>query len=100
MYLAVLVGNNETGGSPLERIYVSHLSSEQYGRLVEQWPEVGFAMRLGTDLWLADKSFITTKSTVLDVQSIRRGERFGSGARRMPPKRALTGLLCWQDVGE
>lgn len=69
-------------GLPPERIYVSHLSSEQYRRLVEQWPEVGFAMRLGTDLWLADKSFITTKSTVLDVQSIRRGERFGYKQQR------------------
>lgn len=59
------------------RIYVSHLSSDQYKSLCHQWPNVHFSMRLGTDLWLADKSFLATKSTVLDIQKIRRGERFG-----------------------
>lgn len=69
-------------GLPSGRMYVSHLSSEQYHQLTEKWPEVRFAMRLGTDLWLADKSFVETKSTVLDVQPIRRGERFGYKQQR------------------
>ncbi|MFD1426402.1 alanine racemase [Kroppenstedtia sanguinis] len=69
-------------GLPPRRMYVSHLSSEQYQELAEKWPEVGFAMRLGTDLWLADKSFIETKSTVLDVQPISKGERFGYKQQR------------------
>ncbi len=44
-----LVGNDESVGLPPRRMYVSHLSSEQYQELAEKWPEVGFAMRLGTD---------------------------------------------------
>lgn len=59
------------------RMYVSHLSSQQYRDICKKWPSVHFSIRLGTDLWLYDKSFIETKSTVLDIKKIKRGERFG-----------------------
>ncbi|WP_146172158.1 alanine racemase [Melghirimyces profundicolus] len=64
-------------GLPAGRMYVSHLTPDQFQNLTRQWPEVEFSMRLGTDLWLSDKSFIETKSTVLDVKEVKRGERFG-----------------------
>lgn len=67
--------NNQ--GLPCEQMYVSHLSSEQYRILREEFPKIRFRIRLGTDLWLHDKSFFQTKTTVLDVKKIQKGERFG-----------------------
>jgi alanine racemase len=62
--------------------FVSHLSSTQYLQLRDQHPEVRWVMRLGTDLWLKDKSFVDTRATVLDIQPITRGTRFGYKQRK------------------
>ncbi|PTM58228.1 alanine racemase [Desmospora activa] len=62
--------------------FVSHLSSAQYLRLREKYPQVDWVMRLGTDLWLKDKSFVDVRATVLDIQPISRGERFGYKQRK------------------
>ncbi|MDA8352541.1 MAG: alanine racemase [Firmicutes bacterium] len=66
------------------KMYLSHLTPAQYQAVVDRWPTIDFSIRLGTDLWLADKSFVETKSTVLDVKPIRRGERFGYKQLRSP----------------
>ncbi|MDR6226459.1 alanine racemase [Desmospora profundinema] len=62
--------------------FVSHLSSAQYLRLREEHPQVNWVMRLGTDLWLKDKSFVDVRATVLDIQPVFRGERFGYKQRK------------------
>lgn len=62
--------------------FVSHLSSAQYLRLREKHPQVQWVMRLGTDLWLNDKSFVDVRATVLDIQPVSRGERFGYKQRK------------------
>ncbi|SFS99035.1 alanine racemase [Marininema halotolerans] len=57
--------------------YISHVSSPLFQQLKTRHPEYRFCMRLGTDLWLADKSFLSTKSMVLDTKPVQKGERFG-----------------------
>jgi alanine racemase len=57
--------------------YVSHLSSDHYLELRDRHSDVQFVMRLGTDLWLHDKSFFEIRSRVLDIKPVRKGERFG-----------------------
>ncbi|SDW24473.1 Alanine racemase [Marininema mesophilum] len=60
-----------------KQFYISHVDSPLYQKLTSQYPDYRFVMRLGTDLWLADKSFISTKSTVLDVKPVQKGEGYG-----------------------
>ncbi|OYD08293.1 alanine racemase [Paludifilum halophilum] len=64
-------------GLPCNRMYVSHISSDLYGKLRKEYPSIRFHMRLGTDLWLHDKSFFSLRTTVLDVKDVVKGERFG-----------------------
>ncbi len=65
-----------TAGLVCDKMYVSHLSSHLSHRIGEQHPAVSFIMRLGTGLWLRDKTYYF-RSTVLDVRRIIRGERYG-----------------------
>ena len=40
-------------------------------------------LRMGTGLWLGDRGALTVRATVLDVHSVRRGERVGYRQRRV-----------------
>ncbi|MFC4078425.1 alanine racemase [Salinithrix halophila] len=73
---------------PTPRLFISHVSSSLYAKLRKNHLEIQFAMRLGTELWLHDKSFFETKSTVLDVKSVQKGERFGY--KQQPAKKSGT----------
>lgn len=57
-------------------LWVSHLSIDDYRSLAAEVP-VTTHMRIGTRLWLGDKSAYRTTATVLDVHPIRKGERLG-----------------------
>ncbi len=58
-------------------IWVSHLDAGAYAGLLERHPERTWRIRLGTSLWHGDKSFLHLDATVLDVRSVRAGERAG-----------------------
>jgi len=50
-----------------KNIWLSHISVEQLQQLKKIKPEITFKTRVGTELWLGDKSFLSAKSVVLAV---------------------------------
>jgi len=54
-------------------VYVSHITAEQIGSLRSQFPNRTFVSRLGTSLWLGDKSMMKLTAEVLDVHAVDGG---------------------------
>jgi alanine racemase len=54
-------------------IHVSHLTAEQIGALRSQFPNRTFISRIGTALWLGDKSMMKLSADVLDVHHVAGG---------------------------
>ncbi len=73
-------------GSELDTrtIWVSHLTPAELGDLRHSFPEFAFRPRVGTDLWLGDRSALSVTATVLDVHAIRRGDSYGYRVRTAP----------------
>ena len=70
-------------------LWFSHLPPEETAALARQLggaagEPVPVRLRMGTRLWLGDKSSRQTTATVLDVHPIRRGERAGYRQRICP----------------
>lgn len=60
------------------RLWVSHVPPQ---KLTDIGDDV--KLRMGTRLWLGDRGALSVKATVLDVHSVRRGERVGYRQRRV-----------------
>ena len=54
-------------------IHASHLTAEQIGLLRSQFPNRTFISRIGTALWLGDKSMMKLTAEVLDVHPVAGG---------------------------
>ncbi len=54
-------------------VYVSHITAEQIDSLRSQFPNRTFVSRLGTSLWLGDKSMMKLTAEVLDVHAVDGG---------------------------
>jgi alanine racemase len=54
-------------------IHVSHLTAEQIDSLRSQFPNRTFVSRMGTALWLGDKSMMKLTAEVLDVHAVEGG---------------------------
>ena len=54
-------------------VYISHITAEQIGSLRSQFPNRTFVSRLGTSLWLGDKSMMKLSADVLDVHHVAGG---------------------------
>ena len=54
-------------------VYVSHMTAEQIGSLRSQFPNRTFVSRMGTALWLGDKSMMKLTAEVLDVHAVDGG---------------------------
>jgi hypothetical protein len=65
-------------------LWVSHLTPADLGPLRERHPDVTFRPRIATALWLGDPGALQARGRVLDVQPLRRGERYGYRQRRAP----------------
>jgi alanine racemase len=64
-----------------DRLWVSHLSADEADQLAtETGREV--RLRVGTALWLGDRSALHARASVLDVHAVRRGQPFGYRQRR------------------
>ncbi len=50
-----------------KNIWLSHISVEELQQLKKIKPEFNFKMRVGTELWLGDKSFLSAKSVILAI---------------------------------
>ena len=48
-------------------VWLSHISLDELSVLKKLKPKINFRIRVGTELWLGDKSFLTAKSNVLAV---------------------------------
>jgi hypothetical protein len=62
-------------------VFVSHLSTEEIGRLAGAHPRLTFRPRIGTDLWLGDRGALSVESEVLDVHPLAKGQTFGYRGR-------------------
>lgn len=68
-------------GIDIAPIWLSHVTPETGVALAEDLgTEV--KLRIGTALWLGDRSLLRPTSTVLDVHDVRRGDRYGYRQRR------------------
>jgi hypothetical protein len=65
-------------------VWVSHLSAEEVADLGRSWPDLALRPRIGTDLWLGDRSALRVTATVLDSHRVRRGDVFGYRGRQAP----------------
>jgi hypothetical protein len=65
-------------------VWVSHLSAAELETLGRRWPDLTLRPRIGTDLWLGERSALRVTATVLDSHRVERGEVFGYRGRRAP----------------
>ena len=72
------------GLDDLKTIWVSHLSAEELRVLRSSYADFTIRPRIGTSLWLGDRSALHVTSTVLDVHPLKRGDSFGYRARTAP----------------
>jgi alanine racemase len=69
---------------PTHRVYVSHLTDTELGTLRQAYPDYEFRPRIGTALWLGDRTTTRVCATVLDVHPVERGDVFGYRSRTAP----------------
>ena len=71
-------------GLPSSRVFVSHLTDDELGSLRQAYPDYEIRPRVGTTLWLGDRSALRVCATVLDVHPVERGDVFGYRSRTAP----------------
>jgi alanine racemase len=69
---------------PLDTVWVSHLSAGELAALRASYPDFTVHPRIGTDLWLGDRTALHVTATVLDVHEVERGDGFGYRHRTAP----------------
>lgn len=80
--VAAWVGSLQAAAPRLRTMYVSHLTPDELGGLSARFPDVAFRPRIGTRLWLGDRSAFQARASVLDVVSLRKGDRYGYRQRK------------------
>jgi hypothetical protein len=71
-------------GLPTHRVFVSHLTDAEFTRLAAAYPDFELCPRVGTGLWLGERTALSVKATVLDAHPVERGEVFGYRGRSAP----------------
>jgi hypothetical protein len=71
-------------GVAVDTLWVSHLSSAEVTRLSQEDPTIRIRARVGTALWLGDRSNFIANGTVLDAHAAPRNEAVGYRQRRSP----------------
>ena len=79
-----LVNDIVAAALPIDTVWVSHLSAAELATLRATYPDYTFRPRIGTDLWLGDRSVLRVTATVLDVHPVERGDAFGYRHRTAP----------------
>lgn len=69
--------------APARRWYLSHVTRDELGRLTRSHPDSELRPRIGTELWLGDRSALSARATVLDAHPVKRGDRVGYRRRRI-----------------
>ncbi len=71
-------------GLSTRTVFVSHLSAAELAQLRAAWPDYMFRPRVGTGLWLGDRSALDVRATVIDAHPLARGQRYGYRQRVSP----------------
>ena len=71
-------------GLPTTTVWVSHLTPAELGTHRTSYADLTVRPRVGTDLWLGDRSALRVTAHVLDVHPMRRGDVFGYRGRSAP----------------
>lgn len=53
-----------------DTVWVSHISDKDLDKLKQKWPQIVWKIRVGTKLWLGDRSALKAKAQVLDLHAI------------------------------
>ncbi|TIC82813.1 alanine racemase [Nocardioides sp. GY 10127] len=72
------------GAAGAHRVWVSHLTDSELGRLRHDWPDLVFRPRTGTRLWLGERGALRVRAHVLDVHPLERGDVYGYRGRTAP----------------
>jgi alanine racemase len=79
-----LLNDVVAAGLQTSTVWVSHLTSVELDGLRREYAEFTFRPRIGTDLWLGERSALRAHAAVLDVHPVERGEVFGYRGRAAP----------------
>jgi alanine racemase len=71
-------------GVPTRRVYLSHVTDQELATLRRSWPDYELRPRVGTALWLGDRSALAARATVLDAHRVERGDVYGYRSRTAP----------------
>lgn len=66
----------------VSHIVLSHIDAAQLEILRRHNPNLNFSLRIGTALWLGDRSFLQATGTVLAVHRLQRGQTYGYHHRK------------------
>jgi alanine racemase len=69
---------------PTRRVFMSHVTDAELGMLGSAYPDYEFRPRVGTALWLGDRTPLSVKASVLDAHEVERGDVFGYRGRTAP----------------
>jgi alanine racemase len=79
-----LVNDVVASGLGTTRLWVSHLTPAELTSLRTSYADFEVRPRIGTDLWLGDRSALRVTATVLDVHEVERGDTFGYRGHTAP----------------
>jgi alanine racemase len=79
-----VVGAGLVSADDRTTIWVSHLTDDELTRLRGTHADFDIRPRVGTRLWLGDRSALRVTATVLDVHAVERGDVFGYRGRGAP----------------
>ncbi len=79
-----VVGAGLAGGTTPTTLWVSHLTGDELAQLRSSHADFTIRPRIGTDLWLGDRSALRVSASVLDVHPVKRGDVFGYRGRTAP----------------
>jgi hypothetical protein len=58
-------------------VWVSHISENDLAKLKLKWPQIVWKIRIGTKLWLGDRTSLKAKAQVLDLHAIEKPTSVG-----------------------
>ncbi|CUR55036.1 Alanine racemase domain protein [metagenome] len=79
-----LMTDTIASGLPTRSIWVSHLTRSDLEALRTSYADFTIRPRIGTDLWLGERSALRVTATVLDLHHVERGDTFGYRGRTAP----------------
>jgi alanine racemase len=79
-----LVNDVVAADLPTFTLWLSHLTGPELASLRASYADFELRPRVGTDLWLGDRTALRVTATVLDVHEVERGDGFGYRARSVP----------------